>query len=774
MEDFLSATPVDAIDALNEWLRGGPSSPLSSADNRKIYRGTAKLYGRSKEQERILQVYQRIAGSTTTAVAERRTEFILIEGETGSGKTALAESARSLAAHNNHSHHHPQQFDDRAGYCVLGKFDQLVQLQKPHSAFVEALTEYSEAVVERGQVERVRQRVRVSTEKDAIPVLVKMIPALATILLCDDDDDGGGDNAALEKCDTSHGKEWYSSTLSSDSAAAFGGSAGFTSTSSEAASTQCKDALRVFLRAIASPETPFVLVLDDCHWMDEAALDMLQSLLTDTVNQGILFIGTCRSDDAETSTTNSSHHQSRFTSMIHQLSPQEVTVTRIHLTMIDEADTRAMLADLFQQDESKVASLAHFVSSQTHGNAFFIIECLRALMEGEYVRYNKTSNVWSWDVEEIGVDFGGTLSELVGRKISQLPKETLESLKYASCLGTKIDKEILGHLVMRDSPSTTIEFCLETAAARGLLNRNAGPSMNISWSFSHDSIREVAYSMIPVDCRADFHYRIGRRLYRAFAMKEADDRIFIIVSQLIVGSSFLVDKNERIGVANLCYHAGARAVRMLSFQSAYRLLKHGCDLLDSTCWHDEYDLCLSLYSALAEVSYCTQRFEEVLLLVEDVSNQARSNDLLRVSISKVRALGSSGRVREAVEYAFELLRGLGEHFPKHSNHLNLYIQIQKLRRRLRKKTSESLLRIPDMTDQSKSDAMSIMNLVYMYLYIHDPERSPMVALRMVSVSLDYGLCAASSMGFTVLGGILCGSVFSAFAICVLGKACLCS
>jgi len=499
--------------------------------------------------------------------------------------------------------------------------------------------------------------------------------------------------------------------------------------------------------------------------MDEAALDILQSLLTDTVNQGILFIGTCRSDDVDTSSSTSSHHQRRFTSMINQLSPKEVNVTRIHLTTIREDATRAMLADLFQQDESKVASLAQIVWSQTHGNAFFIIECLRALMEGGYVRYNNTSGAWSWDTEEVRLDFGGTLSEVVQSKISQLPTETLEALKYASCLGTKIDKEILGHLILRDFPLTTIEFCLETAAARGLLNRHREPSLEVSWSFSHDSIREATFSMIPENDRAECHYRIGRRLYRAFAMEEADDRIFIIVSQLIVGSSFIEDKNERIAVANLCYHAGARAVRMLSFESAYKYLKHGVGLLGSTCWRDEYDLCLSLYNALAEASYCTQRFEEVLLLVKDVSKRVRSKyDMLRITTAKLRALGSSGRVNEAIEYAYELLRGLGEYFPKHSNNLKLYIQIQKLRRTLRKKTSESLLRMANMTDQSKSDAMSIMNMLFMYLYINNPEEAPMVALRMVALSLEYGLCAASSFGFTLLGGILCGLV-SVFGSC---------
>jgi len=176
MEDLLLpagtiSSPEDAIAALNKWLHGGESPPLSSVDNNKNGGTRIKLYGRSDEQEQILQVYQRITAvhqPASAATTERRTEFILIEGETGSGKTALAVN------------HHQQPADD-AGYCVLGKFDQLVQLQKPHSAFVEALTKYAEAVLERGQVEQVRRRVE-KFEKDTIPVLANMVPALAKIL----------------------------------------------------------------------------------------------------------------------------------------------------------------------------------------------------------------------------------------------------------------------------------------------------------------------------------------------------------------------------------------------------------------------------------------------------------------------------------------------------------------------------------------------------------------------------------------------------------------
>ena len=725
MEDLLDDNENSAEDAaavLFQWLNGNVT-------------GGTRLYGRTEELERIYHVYERATAQRPPPAGngeQQRTEFIVIDGETGSGKTALA--VHSLAT----------QLSRNGGYSTLGKFDQLVQLQRPHSAFVDAFTRFAEDVTERRDVERIRRAVRSSTESasDAIQVLISMVPALEKILLNPSPEQRNSHETGKQDYGNNIVDTGISSPVACFSAEEFCPSG---------ASTYCKHALRMFLRAVVSPEKPLVLILDDCHWMDGAAIDILHSLLTDTIIRGLIVVGTCRSD---------CESLEQFTAMLRQLSPQVVNVTKIHLTMFRKAETQSMLSDIFKADEMTVAPLADFISNQTHGNIYFILEGLRAMIENGCVRHDKTANAWKWDMNEVQCDFAGSLLEAVGRKISHLQNETFDALKYASCLGTQIDLEILGYLMRKDHSAWAIDTFLNDAAAQGLLCRNIATSPKVNWSFSHDSIREVTYNMIPEDTRAEFHYRIGRRLYRAFAMEEADDRIFLIVSQLIIGCGFITDQHERIAVAKLCYHAGARAGRMLSFESAYKYFKHGVGLLEATRWRDEYELCLGLYSSLAEVSYCTTRFEEVMSLVEEVSSLAISkDDMLRLYTSKVHALGSSGRVVEAIEYGFEVLRSLGEYFPRHSNNLKIFIEVQIIRRKLRRRTSESLLRIGNMVDSRKSHAMSIMNMVVLYLFLCDQQQAPSVILRMVSLSLDYGLCATSSIAFTLLGALLCGSVY---------------
>lgn len=392
MEDFQDNNGNNADGAaavLNQWLN----------DN---IGGTGRLYGRTEELERIFQVYERATAPRTPAAVvkaeQQRTEFIVIEGETGSGKSALA--VRSLAT----------QLSRNGGYSVLGKFDQLVQLQRPHSAFVDAFTRYAEEVTKRRDVERIRQAVRSSIEnaKDVIEVLMNMVPALEKILL-----DPLPEELSCDKTENSV-NNIVDISLSSPANIATSCCPGKFSPSG--ASSHSKHALRMFLRAVVSPEAPLILILDDCHWMDGAALDVLQFLLTDTMIRGLIVVGTCRSDCLEP-----------FTTILRQLSPQVVNMTKIHLTKFKETAICSMLSDIFKADEMRVAPLANFISDQTHGNIFFILESLRTLIENNCIRHDTTADAWNWDMEKVQYDFTGSLLEVVRRKISHLQNETIEA-----------------------------------------------------------------------------------------------------------------------------------------------------------------------------------------------------------------------------------------------------------------------------------------------------------------------------------------------------------
>ena len=52
--------------------------------------------------------------------------------------------------------------------------------------------------------------------------------------------------------------------------------------------------------------------------------------------------------------------------------------------------------------------------------------------------------------------------------------------------------------------------------------------------------------------------------------------------------------------------------------------------------------------------------------------------------------------------------------------------------------------------------LQMMNIMFLYAYIAVPSLAPLIAVRMVKLTLEYGLCDVSSVGFVTFAMLLCG------------------
>jgi predicted ATPase len=707
-------------------VANGPRSHQRMASGRNwdfTFRG--KLYNRAKETDELLEVYRRVATRST------KTELVLVSGGSGVGKvshfqsfegfidsmnsavssritsnpvayvhvcvclyllfqTALAQSIRKMVM-------------EKDGYFAMGKFDQL-QCPEPHTAIISAIAEFATHVMEKGEarVGQIRERVneRVASEGK---LLTDMIPELRKILT-----------------DQEH--------------------LNFVGHSSEAVN-RFKYVFRMFLRGAASPEHPLVLFLDDMHWADEASLDLLESLFSDSENDGIMFLGTYR-DDGDASSK-------RLKAMLSNLDKSKVTMTDIELGPFEEEAVNAMLAELLMFDRDKTKPLSIVIYNQTKGNICFIWEYLRSLNDTGMIQFDKKADQWNWDPQEIRVDFGSNITDRIRAKLALLPAKAQETLKLASCLGSRIDEDVLKHLM-----GEPIFSYLQLAESKGLIDIDL---IRGGYTFSHDGIQEATYHLIPEKERVAYHLEIGKKMWKSFDVNELDDVVFAIVGQLMVGSSLITDKKEKYAVAALCLRAGERAVQLSSFQTAYLYLLHGLSLLGARCWQEDYLVSLSLYSAASEVAYCTSDFGSVSMFVKEIFAHAKCfEDTLRGHATKVHSLGKSGKVNEAVATGLEILEKLGETFPKNSTMLDVDVALKRLNKRLKGRSDESLLKLPNMTEPNKLAAMQMMNITFLYAFMGDKKLAFFFGIRMVSLSLDHGLSTFSCVGFVVLGMILCG------------------
>lgn len=140
--------------------------PSTSIASRRIstklgYKREGKLYGRKTQHKELVELYRKVMNDSTH-------QFVLISGELGTGKTALASSLQSIVENDD-------------GYFLEAKFEQIGQ--ESTAALVSALSDFVSQLLQRDadMIELYRAAVQTAVEEEA-RILVSHIPQLKKLL----------------------------------------------------------------------------------------------------------------------------------------------------------------------------------------------------------------------------------------------------------------------------------------------------------------------------------------------------------------------------------------------------------------------------------------------------------------------------------------------------------------------------------------------------------------------------------------------------------------
>src|SRR5262249_47171531 len=133
-------------------------------------------------------------------------------------------------------------------------------------------------------------------------------------------------------------------------------------------------------------------------------------------------------------------------------------------------------------------------------------------------------------------------------------------------------------LVLETSPEQ-VQAALWEGVRQGLIEQ-----LDLSVKFTHDRVREAAYSMIPEESRTRAHLRIGRLLAARASPEKREETIFDIVNQLNRGVVLITSPEEREKLAELNVIAGRRAKVSTAYASALKYLIAGAALLGDDAW----------------------------------------------------------------------------------------------------------------------------------------------------------------------------------------------
>jgi len=257
------------------------------------------------------------------------------------------------------------------------------------------------------------------------------------------------------------------------------------------------------IRAIASPERPLVVVLDDLQWASETATGLLETLFQEDPQPGLLVVGAYR------------HGEIDAKHPLSTLMPRWMRSARPPLVLqpqnLPPADLSTMLAEMLRFPAQQAAALAAIVGPRTAGNPFDTVTLLNAMREEGALARDDAG--WWWDESLIQQCLGeGDVVDLLERRIDRLPERTGEILSQMACLGGEADADLLCRA--SGSSAEALEAHLAPALEDGLLVMGQGgrDGTTVVVRFRHDRVQQAATSRLdPARLRA-MHLALARRL----------------------------------------------------------------------------------------------------------------------------------------------------------------------------------------------------------------------------------------------------------------------
>lgn len=493
--------------------------------------------------------------------------------------------------------------------------------------------------------------------------------------------------------------------------------------------------LQRFIAVFASSDHPMVLFVDDLQWVDRATLDLLRSLTTSDESMHLLVVGAYRDNEV-----GPSHPLAETLSAIRSTTQ----VLEITLGPLERRDVGRLIADTLHQTEDRVEPLAEAVYEKTAGSPFFVIHFFRELADEGCLAFDDVSGIWSWDLIEIhSRGYTENVFDLLAGKLDRLSTATRAALRDLAFIST--GRRDVVRIVFGGS-ADELDAALSEAIAPGLVSQG-----DSGYAFAHDRIREAAYAQVPEGERAAVHLRIGRTLLTQLEPSAVSEHIFEVVSQLNRGLRLVTSEEERLRIAELNLTAGQRARASCAYVSALTYLAAGESIISDRDWEEHYRLRFALALGRAECEFLTGALMDAgehLVSLKERSHDRR--DLVQVACLRMAVYTTLDRIDLAIQVGLEQLRAFGVEWSTEPPNEHVRAEYDLLRQRVGDRAIEDLLQLPSTNDSDLLDQMAVLEAVLPSAAFFDKNLHDLAVIRMARLSVEHGVCAASTQAFAHL------------------------
>lgn len=688
-----------------------PSFQLGQRDLCDRFIIPEKLYGRETEISQLLSAFERISNGSS--------EVILLAGFSGIGKTAVVNEVHKPIVRQR-------------GYFIQGKYDQF-QRNIPFSAFVQAFRDLmGQLLSQSNSLLKYWKKNILHVLGENAQVIVDVIPELEAII----------------------GKQQEALKLEGN-----------------AAQNRFNLLFQNFIKIFATSEHPLVIFLDDLQWADSASLKLMQLLAAQTNTGYMLIIGAYRDNEV------SAAHPLMLT--LTQIRLSGATVNEIALPPLKPANINDLVADTLNCSCQLALPLTELVYQKTKGNPFFCTQFLKVLYEERLIAFNFELRYWECNISTVRERaLTDDVVELIAQVLKKLPISTQIVLQFAACIGNEFDLNSLA-VILEKSHTQTATDLWKALQEELILPKNEtykffqsntyipelskavidSTQIKIKYKFLHDRVQQAAYALIPEDQKQSIHYKIGKLLLKNASDAEREEKIFDIVNHLNTGINLIRNASERQEILEWNLFAAKKAKAATAYLAAQQYVNMSLNLLASDCWESQYNLAFIIYREKIEIEYLNGNFHHSENLIYQVLTRLKTNiekgDILNTLIVQHTL---NFKYIESIKIGRDALQLLGIDLPESDFNKKLQAESIEVNQLLAQRNISSLINLPLMESPEKIVAARLLMNLDSVAYIGMPELFPIIALKLVKLSLQHGNTSESARGFSDYG-VLLGSIF---------------
>lgn len=234
-------------------------------------------------------------------------------------------------------------------------------------------------------------------------------------------------------------------------------------------------AVKNFFKAIIDVNNkPLIIIIEDCHWIDNNSLDILNVLFRNAGKCPFLVLAVCRLlDDGKKFNLTSNEEIN-------------IPIKRICLSALEKNNLAGLISDRLHTEKVPLET-KKFILDKSEGNPFFAEQLTQYLID--YGLLDTEFNLMS---EDISLPSG--INQVILARIDRLPNSIKNIIKTASVIGRefelKILKELLHHLNMKMGTRALYDH-MKT----GEVQQMWVPLSEKRYIFRHALIREAVYDI---------------------------------------------------------------------------------------------------------------------------------------------------------------------------------------------------------------------------------------------------------------------------------------